>query len=461
MSNVLTLHKILTLRIELVGSEPVIWRRLEIEDSVALDEVGLAVQIAMGWEHAHLQAFTNLSPYTELGSKSAIKWYDEQMRAESGDGESLEDTTLGQALRVANDELYFEYDFGDGWIHRITVESRRETKPEDSKYKVLEGQLRAPLEDSGGLGGWSNKLEIYRSTERSDEDEDTVDWMEWRGGPWKAFDPDTFDIDFANARLKLLANGFTGANAAGQWTARFHEGIRQYLSLVFAHCHIGLEPTGEQIPDWFVELLQPFTALVEMCTDQGITLTKAGWMPPAMIAELMTRCDLNGIDYERGKVKREVDLPTISIMRDVVTKLRLIRKYKGKLIATKLGSSLLQDPLAMVRYILNELRSVVTKDVEVDATFSEWVLCAGGYNLDRYTKATTEAKEFVHVSEVLKNFGYWDPNLRAPISTDSYIPTTELWHVIGRIMDFKYSNADNRQAIYDKRQEISRFILEA
>jgi microcompartment protein CcmK/EutM len=160
-------------------------------------------------------------------------------------------------------------------------------------------------------------------------------------------------------------------------------------------------------------------------------------------------------------VKREVDLATISIMRDVVTKLRLIRKYKGKLVATKLGSSLLQEPLAMVRYILKELRSVVTKDVEVDAAFSEWVLCAGGYNLDGFTKATTAAKEYIHVSEVLENFGYWDPNLQAPISTDSYIPRMELWHVIGRLMDFKYSNAGNRQAIYDRRQEISRFILEA
>ncbi|HAY43136.1 MAG TPA: hypothetical protein DCY59_06095 [Micrococcaceae bacterium] len=81
MSNSLILHNIVTLRIELVGSEPVIWRRLEIADNVALDEVGLAVQIAMGWEHAHMQAFTNLRPYSELGSTSAIKWYDEQMRA--------------------------------------------------------------------------------------------------------------------------------------------------------------------------------------------------------------------------------------------------------------------------------------------------------------------------------------------------------------------------------------------
>ncbi|HAY43138.1 MAG TPA: hypothetical protein DCY59_06105 [Micrococcaceae bacterium] len=52
----------------------------------------------------------------------------------------------------------------------------------------------------------------------------------------------------------------------------------------------------QKIPESFVELLQHFTALVEMCTDPGIALTKAGWMPPAMIAELMTRCELNGID---------------------------------------------------------------------------------------------------------------------------------------------------------------------
>ncbi|HAY43137.1 MAG TPA: hypothetical protein DCY59_06100 [Micrococcaceae bacterium] len=84
---------------------------------------------------------------------------------------------MGQALRAAADELYFEYDFGDGWIHQITVESRRGLKPDDSKYKVLVGQLRGALEDSGGIGGWSNKLKIYRSTERYDENEEIVDWM--------------------------------------------------------------------------------------------------------------------------------------------------------------------------------------------------------------------------------------------------------------------------------------------
>ncbi|WP_404290029.1 plasmid pRiA4b ORF-3 family protein [Glutamicibacter arilaitensis] len=461
MSNVLTLRKMLTLRIELVGSEPVIWRKLQIDDGTRLDEAGLAVQIVMGWEHAHMQAFTNQSPYAEPRSGAAINWYDEHMRAESGDGESLEDTTLGQALRVANDELYFEYDFGDGWIHRITVESRRELKSEDSKYLVLDGRLRAPLEDSGGLGGWHRKLEIYRSAQRSEDDENTVRWMEWRGGPWKAFDPETFDIDFANARLQLLAGSFVGANAAGQWAAQFHEGISQYLSLIFAHCQIELVPTGREIPTWFVELLKPFSTLVEMCTDQGITLTKAGWMPPTMIAELMTSCDLNGIDYERGKVKREIDLPTISTLRDVVTGLRLIRKYKGQLIATKLGNSLLQDPPAMADFILKSLRSAAMNDVQADATFSEWVLCAGGYNLDTFAKATTEGKSFVHVSEILENFGYWDPNRQAPISSDSYIPRTELWHAIGKLMDFKYSDSDSRQVIYDKRQQLSRFILEA
>lgn len=461
MSNVLTLSEMLTLRIELVGAEPAIWRKLQIDDSTKLDEAGLAVQIAMGWEHAHMQAFTNLNPFAEPRSQATINWYDEHMRAETGDGESLEDTTLGQALRVANDELYFEYDFGDGWIHRITVESRHELKSEDSKYQVLDGQLRAPLEDSGGLGGWHQKLEVYRSTKRNEDDENTVRWMEWRGGPWEAFDPDTFDIDFANARLQLLSASFVGANAAGQWAAQFHAGTRQYLSLIFAYCQIGLEPTGREIPKWFVELLKPFSTLVEMCTDQGITLTKAGWMPPAMIAELMTRCDLNGIDYERGKVKREVDLPTISILREVVTGLRLIRKYKGQLIATKLGTSLLQDPQAMVGFLLQGLRSVASKDLEVDATFSEWVLCAGGYNLDTYAKATTQEKGFVHVSEILGNFGYWDPSRQTTISSGSYIPRTDLWRIIGKLMDFKYWNTEKRQLIYDKRQQLSRFILEA
>lgn len=63
MPHVIPLRRMLTLRIVLEGSAPPIWRTMEIDDGIMLDEAGLALQCVMGWEHAHLQAFHSAVPY--------------------------------------------------------------------------------------------------------------------------------------------------------------------------------------------------------------------------------------------------------------------------------------------------------------------------------------------------------------------------------------------------------------
>jgi hypothetical protein len=45
-------------RVELVHSEPLIWRQLEMPGSLALHQVHRVLQPAFGWEDAHLHRFT-------------------------------------------------------------------------------------------------------------------------------------------------------------------------------------------------------------------------------------------------------------------------------------------------------------------------------------------------------------------------------------------------------------------
>lgn len=50
----------------LVDSVPEIWRLLEIRSSVALDQVHEVLQVAFGWEDAHLHRFTPDDPFAPL-----------------------------------------------------------------------------------------------------------------------------------------------------------------------------------------------------------------------------------------------------------------------------------------------------------------------------------------------------------------------------------------------------------
>lgn len=51
---------------ELVDSEPSIWRQLEMPGSLALPQVHQVLQAAFGWEDAHLHRFTPNDPFAPL-----------------------------------------------------------------------------------------------------------------------------------------------------------------------------------------------------------------------------------------------------------------------------------------------------------------------------------------------------------------------------------------------------------
>ncbi|WP_146113380.1 MULTISPECIES: hypothetical protein [unclassified Arthrobacter] len=112
-------------------------------------------------------------------------------------------------------------------------------------------------------------------------------------------------------------------------------------------------------------------------------------------------------------MKRENNMHSVTRIRDCVTGLKLIRKYKGKLIPTKLGSSLAQDPQAMAEYMIETLRAVANMDVYVDSGFSEWAIRAGGYRPDKFGYGGEPVKNYVDVSEILVNFGTTIPMRRA------------------------------------------------
>jgi hypothetical protein len=57
---------ILELHVELVDSEPELWRRFELRASLALTQVHQVLQAALGWEDAHLHRFATSDPFTPL-----------------------------------------------------------------------------------------------------------------------------------------------------------------------------------------------------------------------------------------------------------------------------------------------------------------------------------------------------------------------------------------------------------
>ena len=92
----------------------------------------------------------------------------------------------------ARGEFEYRYDMGDGWEHRIAIESLRASAVGDWTLPVcVAGENACPPEDVGGPHRYTLFLEILADRQH-EQHEDMVRWI---GG---VFDPRGFDLNRIN-----------------------------------------------------------------------------------------------------------------------------------------------------------------------------------------------------------------------------------------------------------------------
>jgi hypothetical protein len=105
---------------------------------------------------------------------------------------------LIDVLSLSGRSFRYVYDFGDDWMHEITVEKIDLPESGISYPLCIGGGNACPPEDSGGISGYYEKLEILKDPGHPDY-EDIKKWMGQR------FDPAFFDLEQVNLRLRRLA----------------------------------------------------------------------------------------------------------------------------------------------------------------------------------------------------------------------------------------------------------------
>ncbi len=155
---------ILQLRVDLRGSTPPIWRRLQVPGDIALRELHTLLQVAFDWHSTHMYAFDTAYgqfgiPDPELGLRSDTK------------------VTLEQVAAGPGTKLTYTYDFGDDWEHVIAVEG---TVPREdaSIYPrgVSAGVRKLHRKIAAASGGiWS----CWRSSTTLPTKSTKTDWNGW------------------------------------------------------------------------------------------------------------------------------------------------------------------------------------------------------------------------------------------------------------------------------------------
>jgi hypothetical protein len=175
------------LKVTLSGSEPPVWRRVQVPGEVSLARLHAVLQLAMGWHNSHLHQFSiGDTRYGEPDPAVAELEFSNERTAK-----------LNQVAPLVGNRFTYEYDFGDSWEHEIVVETIMPSEP-GARYPVCTGGERAcPPEDCGGIWGYSELLEAVRDPEHP-EHEEMLDWLEGN------FDPEAFDLNEVNRRLRNL-----------------------------------------------------------------------------------------------------------------------------------------------------------------------------------------------------------------------------------------------------------------
>ena len=135
------------LRLKLEDTD--IWRRVSLTSGMTVSDLHTIIQIVFGWEDYHLHEFT-------VGDM-AIGMMDDEEDIDDMPPNFLFEDDVNLELVLLNQKTFkYEYDFGDGWEVKITVQKILNVdKAESPKVLTFGGNMAK--EDCGGAYGLMRK----------------------------------------------------------------------------------------------------------------------------------------------------------------------------------------------------------------------------------------------------------------------------------------------------------------
>jgi hypothetical protein len=173
------------LKVILKDTDPFVWRRVQVPETVSLFELHRILQIVMGWRDQHPHQFTVAgASYGQPDPGGTIR--DERK------------TGLAEVAREGTRFIY-DYDLGNTWRHEVVVDKVTNAK---GSTACLGGARACPPENCGGPRGYLRMLQVLKDP-RNPEYARVIKFL---GG---AFDAETFDLDEVNDLIREEAKATT------------------------------------------------------------------------------------------------------------------------------------------------------------------------------------------------------------------------------------------------------------
>jgi Plasmid pRiA4b ORF-3-like protein len=178
------------LRVELLEIEPIIWRRIVVSNQWTFASLHNYLQWVMGWQDTHAHEFRVgdrwIAPdwwIQEAGLDREVRSYTDERR--------ISIAAVVREIGIGG-EFEYHYDMGDGWVHRIVIETMPEFRVDDLRTPLcMAGENACPPEDVGGPFSYPHFLECIANRAHPEHS----DMLQWIGG---VFDPKGFDLNRLN-----------------------------------------------------------------------------------------------------------------------------------------------------------------------------------------------------------------------------------------------------------------------
>lgn len=181
----------LHLRIKLINAPIPVWREVKVPSNISLELFAYVINDAMGWENEHMHEFE--IDGTKYKHTACLKM-DNDMGIGYDKTHTLDTNKypISQFFKEKKDRIKYEYDFGDSWLHEVWLKGVRDYEPDEPrKFIIYKGSGACPPEDSGGIWGYSELLEIKTKKCRTAEEKERLDWYDMGRG----FVPEYFDVE--------------------------------------------------------------------------------------------------------------------------------------------------------------------------------------------------------------------------------------------------------------------------
>lgn len=176
-------HRQYQIKVVLNGTKPPVWRRLLVSSKTELPDLHSILQMAMGWTDSHLHQFVAGDTRYSLPDPG----FDNNAENEAG-------VRIEKLLSREKQWVTYEYDFGDGWEHRLTLEKILPAGSGEIVPRCIDGRRACPPEDVGGAYGYARFLDAYNDNGHPEH----AEMVEWAG---ENFSPEDFDIVAVNDML--------------------------------------------------------------------------------------------------------------------------------------------------------------------------------------------------------------------------------------------------------------------